>query len=144
LEYSANREDIKVEFFEHSFIMPSVIARIEGIFSHDVFYKLGSSKDIGATRIILGGHEDSVGRTTTGRSPGADDDASGNIISITNSFVGTSTVLEVFRVLAQSGYKPHRTVEFHAYSGIRSDISSHSCRRRRRSSWKPSYCQIVL
>jgi len=94
-EYSANREDISVHYFEHSFLMPSVIARIEG-----------SHKDIGATRIILGAHEDSVGRSATGRSPGADDDAS-----------GTSTVLEVFRVIAQSGFKPLRTVEFHAYSG---------------------------
>jgi len=95
IKNSAGRDDIKVEFFRHTFAMPSVIARIEG-----------SGSDIGATRIILGGHEDSVGRSTTGRSPGADDDAS-----------GTSTVLEVFRVLAESGFKPLRTVEFHAYSG---------------------------
>jgi leucyl aminopeptidase len=95
LEYSAARSDIDVEYFEHTFLMPSVIARIRG-----------SGKDKGATRIVLGGHEDSVGSSSTGKSPGADDDAS-----------GTSTVLEVFRVLAQSGYKPERTVEFHAYSG---------------------------
>jgi len=94
IQNSANRKDITVHYFEHPFAMPSVIARMEG-----------SQGDIGATRIILGAHEDSVGRTATGRSPGADDDAS-----------GTSTVLEVFRVLAESGYKPDRTVEFHAYS----------------------------
>jgi len=94
VEYSAVRSDIDVEYFEHTFLMPSVIARIRG-----------SGNDKGATRIILGGHEDSIGSTATGKSPGADDDAS-----------GTSTVLEVFRVLAQSGYKPERTVEFHAYS----------------------------
>jgi len=94
-QYSAGRDDIEVEYFQHTWVMPSVIARIKG-----------SAGDVGATRIILGGHEDSVGSTSTGRSPGADDDAS-----------GTSTVLEVFRVLAQSGFKPQRTVEFHTYSG---------------------------
>jgi len=95
IEYSAARGDIDVEYFEHTFAMPSVIARIRG-----------SSGDKGATRIILGAHEDSIGKTSTGRSPGADDDAT-----------GTSTVLEVFRVIAQSGFKPGRTIEFHAYSG---------------------------
>jgi leucyl aminopeptidase len=93
--YAQGRNDIDVEYFQHTFQMPSVIARIRG-----------ASNDKGATRIILGGHEDSVGKTSTGRSPGADDDAS-----------GTSTVLEVFRVLSSSGFKPERTVEFHAYSG---------------------------
>jgi len=95
MDYSANRGDIDVEYFQHTFLMPSVIARIRG-----------SQGDKGATRIILGGHEDSVGSSSTGKSPGADDDAS-----------GTSTVLEVFRVLAQSGFKPQRTIEFHTYSG---------------------------
>jgi len=94
-EYASARDDIHIEYFPHTFVMPSVIARIEG-----------SAADIGATRIIVGGHEDSIGRSSTGQAPGADDDAS-----------GTSTVLEVFRVLAQTGYKPERTVEFHAYSG---------------------------
>jgi len=94
-DYSAARDDIHIEPFAHTFMQPSVIARIEG-----------SSGDKGATRIVVGGHQDSVGRSTNGQAPGADDDAS-----------GTSTVLEVFRVLAQSGYKPERTVEFHAYAG---------------------------
>jgi len=74
--------------------MPSVIARIQG-----------NDDDKAGTRIILGAHEDSVGTSSTAKAPGADDDAS-----------GTSTVLEVFRVLAQSQYKPNRTVEFHLYS----------------------------
>jgi len=37
--------------------------------------------------------------------PGADDDAS-----------GSSTVLEVFRVLCANGFAPDRTVEFHTYA----------------------------
>lgn len=38
--------------------------------------------------------------------PGADDDAS-----------GSATVLEVFRVLVQSGFRPDRTLDFMAYAG---------------------------
>jgi len=91
-ELSAGRSDITVEYFEHSFAMPSVIARIKG----------SGKDDAGATRVVLGAHLDSVAAT---RAPGADDDAS-----------GSSTILEVFRVFAQSGFKPYRTLEFHAYS----------------------------
>src|SRR5690554_5262592 len=40
-----------------------------------------------------------------GRSPGADDDGS-----------GTVTILEVFRALVNTGFRPHRPVEFHWYS----------------------------
>jgi len=94
IEFSGARTDITVEFFEHTWKMPSVIARIQG-----------NDDDKAGTRIILGAHEDSVGTSSTAKAPGADDDAS-----------GTSTVLEVFRVLAQSQYKPNRTVEFHLYS----------------------------
>jgi len=94
LEFSGDRTDITVEFFHHSWKMPSVIARIQG-----------NDDDKAGTRIILGAHEDSIGSSSTGKSPGADDDAS-----------GTSTVLEVFRVLSQAQYKPNRTVEFHCYS----------------------------
>jgi len=53
--------------------------------------------------LFLGGHIDS---TSSGSSaPGADDDAS-----------GSSTVMEVFRVLAVNGFRPERTLEFHAYA----------------------------
>jgi len=94
LEFSQGRDDITVEFFQHSWKQPSVIARIQG-----------NDDDKAGTRVILGAHEDSIGTSSTAKAPGADDDAS-----------GSSTVLEVFRVLAQSGYKPNRTVEFHCYS----------------------------
>lgn len=39
------------------------------------------------------------------RAPGADDDGS-----------GTVTILEVFRALVGTGFRPHRPVEFHWYS----------------------------
>ncbi len=38
-------------------------------------------------------------------------------IHIFHHIIGSSVVLEVFRVLATSGFKPNRTVEFHAYAG---------------------------
>jgi len=94
VELSAGRSDIQIEYFEHTWKMPSVIARIQG-----------ADVDKTGTRVIVGAHADSVGTTSSARAPGADDDAS-----------GISTVLEVFRVLAQSQYTPNRTVEFHAYS----------------------------
>jgi len=93
-EFAAGRDDIHILYFQHTWAMPSVIARIEG------------TGDIAGTRVVVGGHEDCVGSSQSGRSPGADDDAS-----------GSASVLEVFRVLAQSGFKPNRTVEFHFYSG---------------------------
>jgi len=92
--FSAGRSDIQIEYFPHTWKMPSVIARIQG-----------ADVNKAGTRVIVGAHADSVGTSFTARAPGADDDAS-----------GISSVLEVFRVLAQSQYSPNRTVEFHAYS----------------------------
>eukprot|EP00002_Diphylleia_rotans_P005621 TRINITY_DN147_c0_g1_i1.p1 TRINITY_DN147_c0_g1~~TRINITY_DN147_c0_g1_i1.p1 ORF type:complete len:384 (+),score=77.27 TRINITY_DN147_c0_g1_i1:67-1218(+) len=82
---------VSVRTVKHTFVQPSVVARIEGD---------GSSDEL----VILGGHLDSISSGST--APGADDDAS-----------GTSTVLEVFRVLVESGYKPKRPIEFHGYAG---------------------------
>lgn len=88
---AAGRSDVSVRTFAHAnYQQPSVIARLEGD---------GSSQEV----VILGGHLDSISSGST--APGADDDAS-----------GSSTVLEVFRVLVQNGYKPKRPVEFHAYA----------------------------
>lgn len=91
---TAHRNDISVEFFNHSgFPQPSVIATIKG-----------KSDDI----IVIGGHADSIagwwGRTNA-HAPGADDNAS-----------GTATVTEVLKVLAQSGYQPEKTIKFMAYA----------------------------
>lgn len=92
--YSKNREDISVRFFNSTTTknQPSVIARIEGVVSEDV--------------VILGSHEDSVNKHGVYQNaPGVDDDGS-----------GTVCVLEVFRVLVDSNFKPNRTVEFHFYA----------------------------
>eukprot|EP00002_Diphylleia_rotans_P011335 TRINITY_DN223_c0_g1_i1.p1 TRINITY_DN223_c0_g1~~TRINITY_DN223_c0_g1_i1.p1 ORF type:complete len:396 (-),score=37.80 TRINITY_DN223_c0_g1_i1:321-1508(-) len=87
----SQRSDLSVRTFAHAnYNQVSVIARMEGD---------GTSSEI----VVLGGHLDSISSGSS--APGADDDAS-----------GTATVLEVFRVLVQSGYKPRRAIEFHAYA----------------------------
>lgn len=85
-----NRTDVKVELFTHNWKQPSVIARIEG------------SGAKASELVVIGGHEDS---TASSRAPGADDDAS-----------GTATVIETFRVLVESGFKPERTLLFMTYA----------------------------
>ncbi|KPM38871.1 hypothetical protein AK830_g7701 [Neonectria ditissima] len=82
---------IVVTQFSHSFNQPSIIARIPGQ---------------SAELVIVGAHFDSTAGSTTARSPGADDNAS-----------GSSVVLEALRVLASSGFKPENTLEFHFYAG---------------------------
>jgi leucyl aminopeptidase len=94
---AARRADVKVELFKHSFAQPSVIATIQGS---------GPRAD---EVVIIGGHEDSIRLglfPTKARAPGADDDAS-----------GVATVLETFRVLMESGYRPDRTLVFMTYAG---------------------------
>ncbi|KAI1174253.1 Zn-dependent exopeptidase [Nemania sp. FL0916] len=82
---------ITVKQFSHSYSQPSVIATIPG-----------SSSEV----VIVSAHYDSVGSTTSGRAPGADDNASGVV-----------AVLEALRVLAEAKYAPANTLEFHFYSG---------------------------
>jgi len=89
--YSIGRTDVTVNFFSHTWAQPSIIVRMEGT---------GANKN---EIVVLGGHIDSISSGST--APGADDDASGSI-----------TVLEAFRVLAESGFKPSRTIEFQGYA----------------------------
>jgi len=78
-----------VRLFTHSgWAQPSVIATMKGKTSEIV---------------ILGGHEDST--ASGGVAPGADDDAS-----------GSSSVLESFRIIANSNFVPSKSVEFHCYA----------------------------
>jgi len=88
-----SRTDITVKYFPHSWLQPSVIARIQG------------SGPNANEVVIIGAHEDSINGGATKRAPGADDDAS-----------GTCTVMELFRVLSTSGFKPDRSLEFHTYA----------------------------
>lgn len=96
----SRRSDIEVEKIQHSFQQPSVIARIKG-----------KNPDLASQIVVIGGHQDSINQESffprpQDRAPGADDNAS-----------GIAVVLEVFRVLSQSGFRPQRTIEFMAYAG---------------------------
>ena len=96
--YAVGRSDVTVELVQHRFEQPSVIARIQG--------SGPNANEI----VVIGGHEDSIHQTffggDGGEAPGADDNAS-----------GVSTILEVFRVVVQSGFRPNRTLEFMTYAG---------------------------
>ncbi|KAL7957260.1 Zn-dependent exopeptidase [Trichoderma compactum] len=85
------RPEITVRRFTHTWNQPSIIARLPGQSSN---------------LIIVGAHLDSTAGSTTARSPGADDNGSGSV-----------TILEAFRVIAQSDFAPQNTIEFHWYSG---------------------------
>ncbi|EKD15430.1 peptidase family M28 [Drepanopeziza brunnea f. sp. 'multigermtubi' MB_m1] len=82
---------ITVTTFTHSFAQPSIIVTVPG-----------TSTNL----IIIGAHYDSVGSTTAGRAPGADDNGSGVVV-----------LMEALRVIAASGFKPKNTIEFHFYGG---------------------------
>lgn len=85
---------VTVTQYSHSvsgFSQQSVIAKIPGTSS---------------ATVVIGAHLDSVGTTTSGRAPGADDNNS-----------GTVTILEAFRVLVNAKFAPTNTLEFHWYAG---------------------------
>lgn len=93
------RTDIHIRLVEHKrTAQPSVEAIIEGV---------GPDKD---KFVIVGGHEDSINGSSShafvdSSAPGADDNAS-----------GVATVLETFRVLAESGIKPNASIAFYTYA----------------------------
>jgi leucyl aminopeptidase len=93
--YAQGRTDVSVEPFKHSgyqTMQPSLILTIQGT---------GLPSEV----VVLGGHQDSTIGGGCGRSPGADDDAS-----------GIASLSEVIRVAMALGYKPLRTVKFMAYA----------------------------
>ncbi|KAK9460148.1 uncharacterized protein V1516DRAFT_640901 [Lipomyces oligophaga] len=90
-------KSIRVFPFHHPWPQTSLIARIPGINS-------GTPED---RVVVVGAHQDSINLIFPSffGAPGADDDGS-----------GTVTILETFRTLVSSGFKPNNTVEFHWYS----------------------------
>lgn len=91
---SSQRTDISVEFYQHSWKQPSVVATINGT---------TNSEEI----VIIGGHLDSIngGNPATGRAPGADDNAS-----------GIAVITETLRSIIATGFKPERTIKIMAYA----------------------------
>jgi len=92
---SSGRSDVTVTAFSHSWGQSSTIAKFAATSST-------------AAVTIVGAHMDSINLNspTSGRAPGADDDGS-----------GTVNLMDIFRVLVSSGYKPSTPLEFHWYSG---------------------------
>jgi leucyl aminopeptidase len=94
------RTDLKVELFKHAnFNQPSVIATLQGAGAQ------------ASESVILGAHLDSIQAAwgfpnPNGRAPGADDDAS-----------GIATLLEAFRSIVETGFRPNRSIVFMAYAG---------------------------
>lgn len=89
------QEGVSVEAVRHnSWKQPSVVMTWKGSESPDEI-------------VVLGGHLDSInGRGNTQlKAPGADDNAS-----------GIATISEVIRVLAQSNFKPKKTIKFMGYA----------------------------
>ncbi|KAI3318806.1 peptidase family M28 [Xylariaceae sp. AK1471] len=87
---------ISLEYFTHPFPQPSIIARFEP-----------KVRNASLPMTIIGAHQDSANYMfPLLPAPGADDDGS-----------GTVSILEAFRVLAQSGFIPKNgPVEFHWYA----------------------------
>ncbi|KAG0339677.1 Leucine aminopeptidase 1 [Podila horticola] len=96
IEETDGESDISIRKFDHPWKQFSIIARFEG-----------KNESLSNSPVVIGAHQDSVNMWLPqwGRSPGADDDGS-----------GTVTILEVFRALVNTGFRPNRPVEFHWYS----------------------------
>jgi leucyl aminopeptidase len=93
---SPHRTHISLEYFTHPFRQSSIIARFEP-----------KVRNFSAPLTILGAHQDSANYLfPLLPAPGADDDCS-----------GTVSILEAFRILAETGYTPQNgPVEFHWYA----------------------------
>jgi len=96
-DLAAGRDDITVEFFNHTystpndFPQPSIILTVQG-------------STLPAEVVVLGAHQDSINRSVDS-APGADDDAS-----------GIAGLTETIRVMVVKNFRPKRTVKFMAYA----------------------------
>lgn len=94
-EFAAERPDITVEPFRHSYPQESVILTMKGAAEPERV-------------VVIGGHLDSTagywgGETAT--APGADDNAS-----------GVAVIHEMIRALVEGGYRPSKTIKFIAFA----------------------------
>lgn len=96
IEKAPYHTHISLEYFTHKFPQSSIIARFEP-----------KGRDFDKPLTIIGAHQDSANYLfPLLPAPGADDDGS-----------GTVSILEAFRVLAESGFVPKEgPVEFHWYA----------------------------
>jgi bacterial leucyl aminopeptidase len=92
-----NRQDARVELFNHEYAQPSIIVTIQGIKSPEEM-------------IIFGGHGDSIATSRGDReremkAPGADDNAS-----------GIAVLTEILRVIIEGNYRPEKTIKIISYA----------------------------
>ncbi|EKM59666.1 uncharacterized protein PHACADRAFT_170253 [Phanerochaete carnosa HHB-10118-sp] len=94
-EYASKslKKHISIQEFPHSWNQNTIITRINGTSTTD------------DRVVIIGAHQDSANMWPFLPAPGADDDGSGSV-----------TILESYRALIASGFRPVRTIEFHWYS----------------------------
>lgn len=94
LQLANARDDISVELFTHSWAQSSIIVTINGNEKADEI-------------VVIGGHLDSINQSNplNGRSPGADDNAS-----------GIAVLTEALRVITQHNFKPKRTIKIMAFA----------------------------
>ncbi|CAE6418029.1 unnamed protein product [Rhizoctonia solani] len=121
--FASGKAGVTVSKFSHSWTQQSIIAKIAG-------------SSATAPTIILGAHEDSINlnNPTSGRAPGADDDGT-----------GTVNVMEIFRVLVSSNFKPTRNIEFHFYSGEEAGLlGSQAIAANYKSTGKSIYAMLNL
>lgn len=94
-DIAVNRSDISVELYEHdNWAQPSVIATIVGTESPDEI-------------VVIGGHLDSINGSSpsSGRAPGADDNAS-----------GIAVLTETLNAIVTSNYRPAKTLKIMGYA----------------------------
>lgn len=93
---SYDRDSVSLAYFTHpasTSPQPSIILTFKG-------------KRFPDEIVVLGAHQDSINQSgSTAPAPGADDDAS-----------GIACLTEAIRVMAQTGFRPDRTVQFMAYA----------------------------
>ncbi|KAH7305116.1 aminopeptidase [Rhizoctonia solani] len=121
--FASGKSGVTISKFSHSWTQQSIIAKIAG-----------SSPT--APIVILGAHEDSINLSnpTSGRAPGADDDGT-----------GTVNLMEIFRVLVASNFKPTRNLEFHFYSGEEAGLlGSQAIAANYKSAGKSVYAMLNL
>ncbi|CAE6350850.1 unnamed protein product [Rhizoctonia solani] len=121
--FASGKSGVTITKFSHSWTQQSIIAKISG-------------SSTSAPTVILGAHEDSINLSnpTSGRAPGADDDGT-----------GTVNLIEIFRVLVASNFKPTRNIEFHFYSGEEAGLlGSQAIATSYKSSGKSVYAMLNL
>ncbi|WP_199886187.1 M28 family metallopeptidase [Pseudoalteromonas sp. T1lg23B] len=93
-QLSASRSDISVDYYAHTWSQSSVVVTIPGSEKADEI-------------VVIGGHLDSINSSnpSSGRAPGADDNAS-----------GIAVLTEALRAVVATDFKPKRTIQIMGFA----------------------------